>query len=913
MKNISLKYSAVALAIASSLTATNVMAQESGDAQAEEIETIQVSGIRASNKKNLNQKRFATSIIDAITAEDVGKFPDKNVAETLSRIPGVTISRDFGEGEGVTIRGFTPNQNVTLLNGQAVGTAQWFVLNNTGRNFNFEMLASEMVGDIQVYKTPQADIEEGALGGTVIVNSRKPLSMESGTIAGSVDMQYSELPDEWDPSGSIVSSWKNDEETFGVVVSAALQNRTVERHSQESDFGWFGPGIARIEGGITPPDGETEKVSTPWGVGSAVFKQDRERVNFDVTAQWLATDNLEITGHYLFSEMEASNVNSNMIGIPFRGLFVGEEFAREGTGSNGYLNSLTYYGNPDQTGWVPQFLAYDNIYRDGSKMGTTVFDLDINYEADFGLVHVQVGTTEGKGDIYDFFTEFWADPLDSRAGIIFSNPNPSAHGPAIDFDGANSWMSNPTDQMWLGGIFNQYNEVTDAEDYAQADVTVEVEYGPITSLKFGGKIKDRSFEQVRTQDNLSNLGAWGEGSLGPVSDFWSGDLLTIEHDGNSLESQTYFDPDRQKMFDAMYAQPACTAALLDAGTTCLNKDNFQALASFNIEETIIAAYAMANFEGDDYRGNFGLRYTTTESTSNGYDAAANAVVVDNDYDYLLPSFNISYDVTQDVIARASFSQGISRPSPFSMAPAYNLTPETGRGDMGNPKLEPTEVTSFDLGLEWYFSDASLVSGTFFRKDIKNFFFNNTVRDVIDGVQYNQLNRPENGDEADYTGIELQVQHIFDNGVGFFANYTMVDASEGSFVSVQEVDGEFVDVAGTVPFPDVSEDAYNLGVYYETDNYSARLNYNYRSEYFTSNTEFGPTYRDAMGQWDAQVSYDVTDNISVKFEIVNLTDESFNNYLINDGDVENYQYNGTKVVSTESQNGRRFFVGANFKF
>jgi iron complex outermembrane receptor protein len=916
MKLSRLKYSTLALAIASSLSATAAVAAEEvkQDSAESDVEVIEIRGIRASTKKNLNQKRFANSIVDAITPEDIGKFPDKNVAETLSRLPGVTISRDFGEGEGVTIRGFTPNQNVTLLNGQAVGTAQWFVLNNTGRNFNFEMLASEMVGGIEVYKSPQADIEEGALGGTVIVNTRKPLDMESGTIVGSVDMQYSELPDQVDPSAAIVSAWSNEDQTFGINFSAALQNRTVERHSQESDFGWFGPGIERIAGGITPPAGGSEKGSTPWGVGSAVFKQDRERANFDVTAQWRPSDKLEVIGHYLFSEMKASNVNSNMIGIPFRGLFVGDEFAREGTVENGYLTSLTYYGDPDQTGWVPQFLAYDNIYRDGSKMGTSVLDLEVNYELDSGVLHLQAGTTEGKGDIYDFFTEFWADPLDSRAGIIFSNPNPSSSGPAIDFDGANSWMSNPTDQMWLGGIFNQYNKVTDQENYAQVDYTMEASIGVITELKFGAKLKDRSFEQVRTQDNLSNLGAWGEGSLGPASDFWTGALNDIAHAGNSLEQQVYFAPDRQLMYDAMYAQPTCTTALVDAGTMCLNRDQFQALASFNIEETITAAYAMATFEGENYRGNFGLRYTSTDSTSNGYDAAGDAVVVKNDYSYILPSFNLTYNVSDDVLARTSFSQGISRPSPFSMAPAYNLTPETGRGDMGNPKLKPTEVTSFDLGLEWYFTESSLLGATFFKKDITNFFFNNTVRDVINGVQYNQLNRPENGDSADYTGYELQVQHIFDNGLGAFANYTYVDASEGEFMTVVDNgDGTFSEVADTARFPDVSESSYNFGVFYEADSYSARLNYNYRSEYFTSQTEFGPTYRDEMGQWDAQLSYDLNENITLKFEVVNLTDESFNNYLINDGNVENYQYSGTKVVSTESQNGRRFYVGANFKF
>jgi len=252
-----------------------------------------------------------------------------------------------------------------------------------------------------------------------------------------------------------------------------------------------------------------------------------------------------------------------------------------------------------------------------------------------------------------------------------------------------------------------------------------------------------------------------------------------------------------------------------------------------------------------------------------------------------------------------------------MAPAFNLTPETGRGDMGNPWLEPVEAVAFDFGAEWYFDDASLLSATLFRKDIKNFHFQNVVRDVINGVQYNQLNRPENGDEADYTGLELQVQHIFDNGFGFFANYTYVDASEGSYTSsVEQEDGSFADVAGKVPFPDVSENAYNLGVYYETDTYSARLNYNYRSDYFTTATEFGNTYREEFGQWDAQVSYDVTENVTLKFEVINITDESFNNFQIaggQPGSVDGYQYHGTKVVSTESQNGRRFYVGANFKF
>ena len=187
--------SSIALVLAGGATPF-AMAAEEAKATDKEVERIQVTGIRGSLKANLNAKRFASAVIDSVSAEDIGKFPDKNVAETLSRIPGVTVNRDFGEGEGVTIRGFSPTQNLTLLNGQAVG-----ILNQTGSNFNFELLASEMVGKVDVYKSPQADLEEGGLGGTVVVHTRRPLDMESGTFAGSIEGQYSEIPEKWDPSG----------------------------------------------------------------------------------------------------------------------------------------------------------------------------------------------------------------------------------------------------------------------------------------------------------------------------------------------------------------------------------------------------------------------------------------------------------------------------------------------------------------------------------------------------------------------------------------------------------------------------------------------------------------------------------------------------------------------------------------
>lgn len=882
----------------------------------DEVEVIQVTGIRGSIKANLNAKRYANAIVDSVSAEDIGKFPDKNVADTLARIPGVTVNRDFGEGEGVTIRGFSPSQNVTLLNGQAVGTAQWFILNQTGRNFNFELLASEMVGSVEVYKSPQADIEEGGLGGTVIVHTRRPLDMDGNTIAGSIEGQYSEVPEKWDPSGSLLYNWNNDDETFGVVVAASLQNRTVERHSQESDFGWFGPGISRIEPGLSAPSTDgvgnpgPEKGSTPWGVGSAVFKQKRERTGFDITAQYRPNADLDIALHYLTSELKADNANSNLIGIPFRGLFVGADNAREGSVEDGYVTELNYTGNAEQPGWAP-FLAYDNIYRDGSRAQTQVLDLDIDYQInDETQLHLQFGTTKGESNINDFFTEFYAGANDERVGISFTNPNPSSHGPAIDFTGANPWLTNPGDQFPLVSIFDQKQTTEDKETYLQGDLTIDVDWGAIESVKFGAKIKDREFNQYRIRDDIG-----GAASFGDASDFWSGAMLNPSHSGNSLTAQSYFDPDESLLRDYFGTLTDCTTSPEGA---CKNVDQVQHLANFVIEETITNLYAMANFSGDGFRGNIGLRYARTDSDTSGFDVAGNPLAFENDYDELLPSINLAYDVVPDVILRMSAAKVLSRPSPFSLAPAFNLTPETGRGSAGNPDLLPVKANQYDIGLEWYFDEASLVSLTWFKKDISDFIFNNTVADVIDGVSYNQISRPENGGNTDYQGLEFQISHNFDNGFGAFFNYTYVDAAPGQIQAAVLIDDGVNDpsaalVSRDVEFPDVSKTAYNVGSFYENEDFTARVAYTWRDDYFVALTEFGPQFRNDSGSLDAQVSYNVTENITLKVEAVNLTNEIFSNYLIQDGDVANAPQNGSRAVSSEAENGRRFYVGMNFKF
>src|SRR5262245_26689816 len=221
------------IAAAVSLALAKAAAADSPDAAtnptADEIETVLVTGIRASLRESLEVKRSSQAVVEVLTSEDVGKFPDKNVAEALQRVSGVSISREFGEGERVSIRGTAPNLNRTQLNGHSMATADWFVLDQLAatRSFNYLMLPTEVIGQTEVIKGSQADIEEGGIGGTVNIKTRNPLDLPSTTFSASLQGAYTELADSTDPQATALFSWKNEAESVGILLAGIYQERNI--------------------------------------------------------------------------------------------------------------------------------------------------------------------------------------------------------------------------------------------------------------------------------------------------------------------------------------------------------------------------------------------------------------------------------------------------------------------------------------------------------------------------------------------------------------------------------------------------------------------------------------------------------------------------------------------------------------
>ena len=416
--------------------------QEAEVAQPEfagEVEEVIVMGIRGALRQSIDVKRDSDGVVDAITEEDIGKFPDKNVAESLQRITGVTIQRQFGEGQGVAIRGASQNMTLTTLNGQNVASTGWFAFEPARRSFNYALLPSELVGNIKIHKSSQADLVEGGIGGTVVINTRKPLDMGNASVYGAAQGAYTSDSGHVDPQLSGLASWKNEGGNAGFLVSGVYQARQLQRMGTEAFW--------------------------PWGAGPVGFEQDRERSAVNAIGQFDATEKLTLTVTWLDMQMRADNTNYALW------LTKGDNDtrARNGTPVAGALGVAFFQARPRE-----------------ATMVAAVYDLKAEYTGDRWFAEFQVGRTDSSGG-----TDFEMVVNDART--------PSIGASTYDFsNGAHTWRLREVDfesydpgtlAMGTGLLFNKTPK-TDDESYLQADVEFDLYRTPIASLKTGVRFAD---------------------------------------------------------------------------------------------------------------------------------------------------------------------------------------------------------------------------------------------------------------------------------------------------------------------------------------------------------------------------------------------------------------------------------------
>ena len=837
------------------------------------MQQVVVTGVRAALEQSLRQKRNADGVVEVVTAEDIGKMPDKNVADAIQRLPGVNTQSSaggeggFGENDRVSLRGTSPSLQQTLFNGHAISTGDWFLLNqiggNVGRSSSFSLLPSELVGSIVVQKSASADLVEGGVSGAINVITRRPLDFRQPlTVEGSIQANYNDLSGKTEPHASGLVAWKNADNTVGVLLQGFSEKAAVRRDGQE--ILGYTPIDPTSAAAVANPS--LAGVLVPTFIGASLFEQTKKRSGgaFDVELRPMRGLSLDLNGFY--SELKAPHLNTNWLAAPANSV------NRDGLiPQNPVVRNNTLVG----AGFTANSGEVDNIYRPNAGGESWYLDFNGKYKVNDDLtVSGKLGKTHGVG--YDRDDVFYQNNVDGGMVYALNGLSPAN----VSYPGGNT--ASPGSTAWAGGGEAQS---VDQEKYAQLDADWRVRDSLVTNLRFGARFTDHH----RTAEHPleTRPGALGFSNPGPA---WNGQMYPSDfaNDLGGNLSSNYFKYDGAAL-GAWGAVPG--NRLLDYTLRHNWMDEFQ------VGEKTSALYGMAEFGFERWSGNVGLRAVETRQTTvvnlpggpNPITGSAfgpyTPTTFKRTYRDYLPSVNVKFDAREDLVLRAAVAKTIARPDYSALGGSVSLNDDALSGSGGNVNLDPVRSTNFDLSAEWYFAPKALLSAGLFYMDLRSI----VAQGTSNGIYYNnkrsspaeyQITSPFNTTGTN-KGVELSWQQPLWNNFGFLANYTFADG---------ELDdgGELLNS---------SKRTWNLTGYFENERFSARLAYNFRSAYKAGVDRGASQHVDDMDTLAASVNVKLTEQLTLTFDALNLTNET----------IKMYAENKDRPRAFYS-NGRTFYVG-----
>lgn len=724
--------------------------------EAAQLDSVVVQGIRGSLTSSMNMKRDATGIIDGIVAEDIGKFPDTNLAEALQRITGVSIDRSYGEGSKVTVRGVGPDFNLVLLNGRQMPASS---IGETGpsnsRAFDFANLASEAVAEIEVYKTGRAATPTGGIGATINIKTARPLEAP-GLIAnvgvkGVYDTSNGELPDslqgsDLTPEISGIFSNTSEDGRFGVALTGSYQERDLGYNQAAVGGGWrpfagdennWGtipqPGTPGSQNIINRP-GPTDIYSVPQNLIYSVNGLQRQRTNGQLTFQYAPSDNVTTTLDYTYSQNKIQQQRNEL--------------------------SVWFNFGPSTSSWTNGPVAGPNIYSEtinpaNSDLAMAGAEFATKTENDSIGFNVEWTISDRLGLEFDIHSSTAETGADSPYG---SNATLGTAGffrgtTTVDFTRDFPVLSvqlppgqtsiDPAGMLVTGSSFrNSYMK----SEIDQGQIRGHFDFGEASRLDFGVSATD-----VNNRTAFSNVqrDTWG-GATSPndypdsvwhlqnVRPYFS----NISGSGNPALFNQFFT------FDFETVRQLAAAAAGDE-SLYLASDVFT--TDRRVEEESKAAYLQGSTTFDlamPVNLNFGVRYEQTDVTSKALVPTATGITwvsnnefsvqfadpgfttLKGDYSYFLPNLDLSVETSADTIARFSYGESIGRPGWGDIQGGQTLNQlariNGGTGAQGNPDLKPLESQNFDVSFEWYYAESSYLSVAWFRKNIDNYIGVTTV-------------------------------------------------------------------------------------------------------------------------------------------------------------------------------------------
>jgi len=911
---------ALALAIAGAASAQTAPAAPAPAADEAVVEEVVVTGFRRSLDAALNVKRQSVAGVDVIVAEDIAKFPDQNLAESLQRIPGISIVRDGGEGRAITVRGLGSQFTRVRVNGmEAIATTSDGASANRERGFDFNVFASELFSSLVVHKTAEASLDEGSLGAVVDLNTGNPLAGKDGlTLALSAQGQYNDLNKELGPRLAGLVSYRDESGTWAASMSVAYSkqqqveatNNTV-RWAQARFNAVAGTNCYTTQnsGGAYVPSASCNQVALAFHPRIPRYGEvthDRERLGVTGSVQWAPSDRTKLSVDGLYSKYNAIRnekwaevlFRSNERSITVRDYTIdSNNNLIKGTFDNAWVRLEHYERELDTTFY--QFSAnltheFNDKFKIQGLAGFSKSDADIPYETtiifdDRDATGYKYDYTDMKQPVLSFGTSI-ADPTNFQFAEFRDRP------------------SNNT---------NKFQTVALNGDY---QITDELTW------KAGAAYREFTFDLVEAARDSTYCAAFtcSTGSYGlPVTGSLASNFSLTGANAPAGTTTSWAAPNLQAAAALinLYKRPLITQA---GNTRSVTEKDTGGFIQFDIKSQI----------GDlDYALNAGVRYVKTEQSSTGINNSQ-SVTVDRQYEDWLPAANLALYPMDKVVLRGAVAKVMTRPSLGNLTPGGSVDGFNYRITSGNPGLNPFRATAYDASVEWYFARESIFSVALFRKDIESFPItaSTTGSYASTGLPLSlilasspaaanpegqpwTINTTVNGEGGKLQGVEFAVQGPFSflpglwSNFGGIANVTLVDSDVDYTVS-----GAATNPIGTFPtlvsrketerLFNLSRRAYNATLYYEADKFSARASVAYRSGFIDATSGTGNVfegYNSSMNV-DASMRYRLNDNLEFSLEGVNLTDEYRDRFTDLAAD-RNYEYNHF---------GRTIMVGARFK-
>jgi iron complex outermembrane receptor protein len=875
--------------------ATTAFAQEVNEEREDDV--IVVRGIKKAIEDSLETKKQSTSIVEAISAEDIGKLPDLSIADSLARLPGLTAQRVRGRAQQISIRGLGPDFSVALLNGREQVSA------GDNRGIEFDQFPAELIAQGLVYKTPEARLAANGIAGTIDLRTVRPLDYSDRQITASgryVFNDNGELNPDFDADGyrlfaSYIDQFAND--TLGIALAVTTQSNPVQNVQRElkTNSGQ----VSLTEDGFFYP---TDNPRT--GAQSREF----DRTSVAGTLEWRPDDANQVTLDAFYSDFEDSGI--------FRGVetplpsWAGAELESY-TASDGIFVDSAAYAN-----------VWPVLRTDVEGRSAELFSGGINWESQWTdrfstILDYSISTVDRTDIDFESYAGLGASQSErTRLSFFFPEEGDYAYVSDADLTDPNTVLL--TDPGGWGQVgFVKEPEIEDTINQLRAEAAYDIERGPFGKLRLGILYTDRE----KTRDSIENFIDFADGvapnnELQIPSSAIIGSTDVADELGQDIIAYDPFE-------------------LLNNGTYALREANFVSVITkaWEVREEILDYYLQAEIDtlvsGMPLRGNVGFKYQEIDQESDG--ASARNGVTDNptvtrgdDYSHFLPSVNLGLEFMPDTFLRLSYAKAVTRPRMDDLRASQELTvnslvcpdpdgdgiPEFDPGQFnpnlgnfcltssgGNPQLRPFESNNYDVSFEKYFGSAGAIAIAYFYKDLDEYVFpgatflvdNSELVTELYGADFlaanpdaalGSVSGPINSQGGTIEGFEVALNLPFDGFVplryeGFGSQFSYSNTQTEVEISA---DGETI----TVDIPGYSEEVWNASLYYENYGWRARLNARYRSDYFAELPNFDGELNFTQGieetVVDAQFGYTFQggplEGVSILFEGYNLTDEPF---------------------------------------